>query len=402
MRNEPLLTLEARGCFDFFWNEANTDEASPGFGLIRDNTASTEMASIASVGFGLSAIPIGVERGWISREEGYQRAKGTLHTMLNHAEQVEGFFYHFLYMDTAKRFNNCEASVIDTAILVNGAIVVAEYFGGEINDLFERIYRRVNWEFYRDKNKNVFYMSYLPERGHEGQWGMYGEQLMQYILGVGSPTHPIPVSCYETMEKLVGQYGEYSFIYTWFGSLFTHQFSHAWFDFRNWRDQEGTDWFKNSQIATLANRQYCIDNPEGFKAFHSRSWGLTASEGPSGYSGRYGSPPTGINGEFEHLNDGTVVPAAPAGSIPFAPEECIDALKYFYEEVPALWGKYGFYDSYNLEGREPWIADRYIGIDKGVTLLMIENYESDLIWDLYMKNKYIQQSAAQLGWTIIK
>lgn len=404
MKKETILSLEAQKSFDFFWNEANSEVGSKGFGLIRDNTSEEgkDICSIASVGFGLSVIPIGVERGWITREEGFERAKGTLLTFLNNAEHVEGFYYHFLHMDTAKRHASCEASIIDTALFLNGAIVVAEYFGEEINSIFEELYKRVNWNFYRDEEKDWFYMSYKPEVGHQGQWDVYGEQLVQYLLGAASPTHPVPKSTYDVMQKLVGRYDQYEFIYSWYGSLFTHQFSHAWFDFRNVSDDKGTQWFENSRLATLANRQYCIDNPENFKAFHENSWGLTASDGPSGYSGLYGAPPTGRNGVFEHKNDGTVVPAAVAGSIPFAPEECMDAIKYFYEEVPELWGKYGFYDSYNLEGKELWCANRYIGIDKGITLLMIENYESGLIWDLYMKNKYVKKGAEILNWQSIK
>ncbi|MEH7237239.1 glucoamylase family protein [Bacillus sp. JJ1562] len=400
MTNFDVVNEEAKRSFDFFWNEANTDKNSPGYGLILDKTGedSKHVASIASVGFGLSAIIIGIERKWITYQEGYERTKGTLETFLNNVEHVGGFFYHFLNMETAKKneeFNDC-ASIIDTSIFLNGAVTSAEYFGGEIKELFEQIYQRVDWDMYYDENRNVFYMGYHQETGGFGQWDMYAEQLMQYILGVSSPTHPVPVKIYQGFERRIGKYGDYEFYNAPGGALFVHQFSHAWFNFKNYVDQDGINWFDNSIKASLASRQFSIDNSEKFKTYHKNSWGLTACEGPNGYTVP-GTPPY-----YEEVNmqlDGTVAPAGAAGSIVFTPEHSIEAMKYYYENHPKLWGEYGFQDGYNLDVEPEWYAERVIGIDKGITLLMIENYQTGLIWDLYMKNEYVQTAIQKLGWT---
>jgi len=188
MTSNELITNELKGCFDFFWNEANTDKNSPGYGLVSDkNKKGTErMASIASVGFGLSAIVIGAERGFVSKTAAMERAAGTLKTCLNEADQAHGFLYHFLDLKTAKKyeeFYDC-ASIIDTSILLNGALTAAEYFKGEVEELFEKMYAKVDWQKYYDKKRNLFFMGYQEDTGGFGQWDIYAEQLMQYILGI--------------------------------------------------------------------------------------------------------------------------------------------------------------------------------------------------------------------------
>lgn len=390
-----LLELEARGCFNFFWEQTNIDQESPGYGLIIDSTARPSVASIASLGFGLSAIPIGVERGWINFGQGFERVLGTLKTLLYNVDNHRGFYAHFLDINTGQRVNNCEYTTIDTAILVNGAITSGEYFGGTVKELAHMLYKKVDWNFIVDKEKNMFYMHYWPEiypQGHSGlggQWDYYAEQLMMYILAAGSPTSKVGPELYYNMGKLMGEYKGDVYIRGWYNSLFIHQFSHAWFDSAKYIDRDGINWFDNSVKATLANRQYCIDNPEGFKTYGANSWGLTACVGPNGYSGRYGTLPSGILREVNN-NDGTVPICGPAGSMPFTPKESMEALVYAYKKFPQLWGEYGFYDSYNLDQVKPWFSNEYIGINKGISLLMIENYLSGLIWDLYMKNQYIK------------
>lgn len=390
-----LLKQEAQCCFNFFWDYANSDSKSPGYGLIIDSTARPEVASIASVGFGLSAIPIGVERGWISCSQGYERAYGILKTLMNNVDHYKGFYPHFIDIKTGIRHNNCEYSTIDTAIMINGAITCGEYFGESIKVLAEEIYKRVDWNFIVDRDNNWFYMHYWPEiypEGHSGlggQWDYFAEQLMMYILAAGSSTSKVGPELYYNMGKLIGRYKNDIYIRGWYNSLFIHQFSHAWFDSKNFVDRDGINWFDNSVKATLANRQYCIDNPGGFKSYGANSWGLTACAGPDGYCGRYGALPSGIVQDV-NSNDGTVPICGPAGSIPFTPKESMEALLYAYKNFPQLWGEYGFYDSYNLDQEIPWFSKEYIGINKGITLLMIENYLSGLIWKLYMNNSYIK------------
>ena len=392
-----ILDLESKGCFDFFWNEANSDNESPGYGLIVDNTKNRNVSSIASVGFGLSAYVIGIERRWITYEEGYNRTKGTLETFYKNVEHDDGFFYHFLDMKTGKKneaYYDC-ASIIDTTLFLNGAIVAAEYFGGEIKELFEKIYRRVDWTVYYDESVNQFYMGYTKEKGGWHHWDTYAEQLSQYVLSVASPTYPVPAKIYDGFEKRKAKYGPYEVINSPGGALFVHQYSHAFIDFRKYVDKDGIDWFENSINATRANRQFCIDNPYGLKTYHENAWGLTACASPNGYIVPGGPP---FYPGFEPKLDGTVTPCGPAGSIVFTPEESIEALNYFYENHPKLWGEYGFQDAYNLDTDPEWYADHVIGINKGITLVMIENYRTGLIWDLYMSNEYVREGIRRLGW----
>ena len=391
-----IVMKELKGCFDFFWNEANADKNSPGYGLVLDKNkkGSERMSSIASAGFGLSAIVIGAERGFVTRDQAHERVRGTLLTFLRNADQAHGFFYHFLDMQTAKKyeeFYDC-ASIIDTAILLNGALTAAEYFGGDIAELFEEMYAKVDWQKYYDEKRNLYFMGYNEDTGGFGQWDMYAEQMMQYILGTASPTFPVPAKIYEGFNRDKGEYGGYEFYNSPAGSLFTHQFSHAWYDFKNVVDGDGINWFNNSVRATLAARQYSINNPKGFKTFHENAWGLTACEGPEGYRG-YGTPPFHPN--CKDGNDGTVPPCGAIGSIIFTSDIVIDAMK-FYETVPGLVGKYGFNDAYNLDVN--WVCDFCIGIDKGISIVMLENHLSGMVQELYMRNKYVKTAQGLLGW----
>lgn len=397
-QGDKLLKKELKGDFKFFIKEANTDKNSKGYGLIRDKTKlSPEVASIASVGYGLAALVIGVERKWICFQKAYDRAEGTLDTFLNHMESIHGFFYHFIHMETAKRVWNCEVSIIDTAIFICGAMLAGEYFKGEIKEKAEQLYRRIEWSWYLNKNSNQFYMGYLPEKGFFGHWDMYAEQLMLYVLAVASPTFPVDKSTYNDFEKPTTDYGEIkNIIYTYCGTLFTYQYSHAWIDFRRRKDRSGIDWFENSIKATLANRKYCIENSQKYKTYGENSWGLTACVGPKGYSGEFGAMPALSKLEG---NDGTISPSGAAGSIVFTPELSMKALEYYYNYFPKFWGKYGLKDAYNLEDSKPWYAEEYIGIDKGISMVMIENYLTSLIWKYFMKNQYVIQGLEKLNIT---
>ena len=387
---DKLLLKELKASYQFFIKEVNLDLKSKGYGLIRDKDMyANEIASIASVGYGLAALIIGINRNWMSYKEAYKRVSKTLDTFLNNVEGENGFFYHFVNIDTGKREWNCEISIIDTAIFICGALLVGEFFQGEIKEKAEKLYKRINWEWYRNKENNYFYMGYKPEIGFWGYWDMYAEQLMLYILGVSSPTYPINKKMYDDIKKEKCTYeGIKDIIYTYCGTLFTYQFSHAWIDFRDRKDENGIDWFENSKKATIANRIYCIKNKDKFRTFNENSWGLTACVGPNGYSGEYGAMPALT--DLEKQNDGTVTPCGVAGSIVFTPELSIKALENYYNNYPKFWGKYGFKDAYNLENKE-WYSKEVIGIDKGITMIMIENYLSQLIWKYFMQNKYIQK-----------
>lgn len=393
---DKLLLKELKGSYNFFMKEVNLNINSKGYGLIKDKDMHADnIASIASVGYGLAALIIGVKRNWIKYDKAYERANKTLDTFLNNVEGENGFYYHFINMNTAKREWNCEISIIDTAIFICGAISAGEFFEGKVKEKAEELYKRIDWEWYRNKEKNFFYMGYKPEKGFWGQWDMYAEQLMLYVLGVASPTFPINKDMYKDITKEKADYGKVKdIIYTYCGTLFTYQFSHAWIDFRNMKDDNEIDWFENSVKATLANREYCINNSNNFKTFGENSWGLTACTGPNGYSGGYGAKPSLADVDKE--NDGTVTPCGPAGSIVFTPKLSIQALEYFYNSFPKLWGKYGFIDAYNLENKE-WYSKEVIGIDKGISMLMIENYLSESVWKYFMKNDFVKNGLEILG-----
>ena len=393
---DKLLLKELKKSYCFFIKESNSNTKSDGYGLIRDKSKfANEIASIESVGYGLAALIIGVKRKWLSPKKAYEKASKTLDTFLNKVEGKNGFYYHFINMNTAKREWNCEISIIDTAIFICGAIAAGEFFEGEVKEKAEKLYKRINWQWYRNPENNYFYMGYKPETGFWGKWDMYAEQLMQYVLGVASPTYPISKQMYLDMQKPKGDFKEIKdIIYTYCGTLFTYQFSHAWIDFRDRIDENGINWFENSIKATMANREYCIENSKKFKTFGENSWGLTACVGPKGYSGEYGAKPSIAN--IDQQNDGTIPPCGPAGSIVFTPSQSIKSLEYFYNHFPKLWGKYGFQDAYNIENKE-WYAKEVIGIDKGISMVMIENYLSQIIWHCFMKNEYVQIGLDKLG-----
>ena len=383
---DEVIEYEMRGAFDFFWEQANTDPDSPGYGLIRDRfPGSPGIASIASVGFGLTAYPIGIEKGYITYDEGYERVNGTLDTLLN-MDRTEGFYYHFVDMATGERAWQSEVSSIDTAILMMGVVTAGQYFGGEIQEKAQQIYDEVNWPWFLDESRNMFYMAYRPGEGYGGHWDFYAEQLMLYVLAAGSDTHPIDETPYYTFNRHYGKYGDGDgFIHSWFGSIFTYQFSHAWIDFRGYSDTEGVNWFVNSVTASQAQVDFALANDEMYTTLGPDAWGLTASDGPEGYNGLYGAPPSGFDNNSHKIDD-TIPPAGAIGSIIFVPDAAKRAMLNYYS-IDALQGEYGFLDAYNLS--EEWFASDVIGIDKGISLLMLANYQSDMVYQITMSNEQI-------------
>ena len=398
LREVFLMELEA-GC-SFFWDLANNDLSSPGYGLIPDryNTFTKKaglVASIASVGFGLSTIPISIELNKISRSDGEERAYYTLLT-LKKLQRVNGFWHHFIDMKTGQRAYNSEISIIDSAILINGAIIVGEYFGGRVKALADELYLGIQWDWFYNGNMNKFYMGYSPENGFEGYWSGYAEHLMMFVLGAGSPKYPVPAAAY-TMMKLEGKLSSKTSVYepfylTYTGSLFTYQFSHAWIDFSKYKDQDGYDWYLNSVNAVKAAIDYASNNNE-YITLNENSWGLSACDGPSGYVGPYGSPPSAGGA---HVVDGTIPAYGALGSIVFLPRQAIKAVEHYYT-YERFWSEYGFKDAYNLDNNGQWFARDIIGIDKGISVLMIENYLSGMIWEIYHENKYVEAGLKKLG-----
>ncbi|MRR30310.1 hypothetical protein EG834_08305, partial [bacterium] len=323
---DDVIAYEMQGSFDFFWEQANTTPGSPGYGLIRDRYPGSEgIASMASVGYGLTAYVIGVEKGYISYEQAYERVDGTMDTLLS-MDRVEGFYYHFVNMNSGKRAWESEVSTIDTSILLMGVLTAGQYFGGDIQVKAQEILDDVNWPWFIDPARDMFYMAYRPGTGFEGHWDFYAEQLMMYILAAGSDTYPIEASTYYAFTRDYAKYGDSQpFIHSWFGSMFTYEFTHAWVDFRGYTDREGVNWFDNSVEAARAQVSFATNMDKKYLTLGPDAWGLSACDGPNGYGGLYGAPPSGFDNK-SHVNDDTIPPYAATAAILFLPEEAQRAM----------------------------------------------------------------------------
>ncbi len=393
--------------FNFFWETANDQLQSPGYGLIPDrfNTVTGiagSVASTASVGYGLTAIPIGIENDWITRTEGEERAYYTLVT-LSQMDRTHGFWFHFISMESGERVWNSEVSIIDTALLINGVLTVGRYFGGRTEKLAYELYEAIEWNWYFDFMQNKFYMGYKPETGFEGYWNGYAEQLMIFVLAAGSPDYEVGKGAYQLMKlssTKVGSTSDYSSFYpTYTGSLFTHQYSHAWIDFASYNDEQGYNWFDNSVNAVDAAIAYAKTQTAQYIGINENSWGMSAADGPNGYVGNYGSGPSAGSA---HFVDGTVPAYGALGSIVFRSEEAIAAAEN-YRTYERFWSIYGFKDSYNLStSTNGWFDSDIIGIDKGISVLMIENYLSKMIWKIYMEVPYVQDGLENLDFVEVE
>ena len=417
----PLMERELKGCFDFFWEEWNDDPKSPTYGMSNGDYVGFNQYSpipIEHQGFYFTAIIIGVERGWISREEGEKRIIITLKT-LRDLKRINGFWYHFIDPDTGKRgwkdSHNIELSNASAGTMLLGALAAAEYFGGEIEKLTYELYEAMNWKWFTNPVTKHPYLACYPENlpkkvphgineeGMFGGWSAYSEHIFLYILAAGAPRKEFSTGAdsYYAMKTYKGSYKGEEFIFCGTGAAFTYQWTHAFIDFRNLRDKLGRDWFDNSRHAGLAARQYAIDNAHRIKGLGPNSWGMSACISPStGYSGLYGSHPIGVGHKL--LEDGTVAPYGALSFLPFTPKESKAALEHMYN-IPGLVGEYGLYDAYSYvtkaNGDLPWIGKSYLGIDKGLVLLMFENYSTQLIWKLLHQNKSIQKGLKRLAFS---
>ena len=351
-------------------------EMNPVNGLIKDSSRPGSPASSAAVGFGLTAICIGDSRGWIDKDDAYYLVLKILKTFRDTVQNERGFFYHFLDMRTGQRTWSSEISSIDTALFLAGALFAGEYYKGtEAETIARELYERVDWPWMLN-GKKILCMGWKPEDGFLWYyWDSYSEAMILYALAIGSPTHPISPECWSEWKRPVDSYKEYKLIYCTTGSIFTYQYSHAWIDFRDLYDGD-INYFNNSVSAVKANIQFCIDNSTTYKTYGENSWGLSACIGPEGYRGYGAKPGAGFN-------DGTITPSGIAGSFPFDPVASMNGLKRLYiDHKDFLYGKYGFKDAFNLDKR--WWAEEYLGIDVGITALMIENYRSGLVWKKFM------------------
>ncbi len=375
--DEELMDEIEEASFRFFW-----DETDPRTGLTRDrayvNGGDTrKMASIAGTGFGLTALCIGDTRSYKKPLEILNRVRATLRFAWQGMQHVHGFYYHFMDMETGQRWRKSELSSVDTALFLCGVLTAREYFDdAEIQDLATKIYDRVEWPWMMNSGP-TFSMGWFPEGGFiSSQWDHYSECMMIYLLAIGSTTHPIPADAWKAWKRPLVDYEGMSFI-AGRDPLFTHQFSHAWFDFRNKRDNFA-DYFTNSVTATKAHKLFCLSLAEKFPDYAEDLWGISASDSQRGYVA-WGGPP-----EEGHI-DGSIVPCATGGSVPFVYDDCMLVLRTIRGRFERrAWGKYSYVDAFNpLNG---WFDTDVVAIDLGITMLMIENQRTEFVWKTFMKN----------------
>lgn len=388
MSDDQLLDEIQRQSFRYFWEETN-----PETGQIKNrawaNSGDTRtISSIASTGLGLTALCIGDARGYMPSRNIKDRVRKTLRFLVKGTPNVHGFYYHFIDMNTGARSNNCELSTIDTAILFCGALTARAYFhDDEIRDLATKLYERVEWPWFLNE-ENTLTMSWKPETGFKkSRWNHYNELMMLYLLAIGSPTHPIPAETWKAWERPWFEYEGYRYMSS--GSpLFTHQYSHAWFDFRDVRD-EFLNYYENSIAATKAHKVFCLSLRDKFPKYSEHLWGITASDTQKGYK-PWGGPPA--RGPI----DGSVVPAAAGGSLPFLKDECLDVLRTLREQYSDVtWKKYGFVDAFNPN--TGWVDEWVLGLDAGITLLMAENARTGFVWKTFMANPEARAAMKAVG-----
>lgn len=389
--DDALLDDIQRASFLFF-----VEQMHPVTGLVRDRaradgSPSEGKASIAASGFALSSWAIAAHRGWVEREEALERVRLMLRFLATKAPRQHGFFYHFMEMETGARAWQCEISSIDTGLFLAGAIIAREYFKDpEITALVNQLYREVDWRWFLNGGDTVS-LGWHDETGFSRyRWRIYSEHMMMSFLAMGAPANALDPSYWHTWKRLpTGSYGGYHFMQG--PPLFIHQFAHAYVDFRDRRDAF-LDYYHNSVLATLAQRRFSMDLRSEFPSWSERLWGVTASDSATGYKA-WGGPPR--TSEYNAL-DGTIVPCAAAGSVPFAPFETMMVLRHIRTVYgDRTWKRYGFVDAFNPE--TGWVNPDVIGIDQGITILQAENARTGFVWSLFMQAPEVQRALARSG-----
>lgn len=433
-REAALLDTLGERTFRWFW-----DTTDPRTGLTPDRWPRRTFSSVAAIGFALTAYPVGAERGWITHAQAAERTLATLRSLWQLPQGPaptgvaghKGFFYHFLEYDTGHRFKTVELSTIDTALLLGGALFCQSYFTDSsathiaIRAYADSLYRRVEWPWAMARPPALS-MGWHPERGFiRNDWTGYNEGMIALVLGLGSPTHPLPASSWDAWT---GTYAWREFMgerHLDFAPLFGHQYSHVWIDFRGIRDaymrQRDTDYFGNSVRASRAQHRYAVENPLRWRGYDADVWGLTASDGPldgtvtiNGEARRFFTYRARGVSSAERVDDGTIAPTAALGSIVFTPQASVRAAVAMRERFGGIaWGQYGFLDAFNPTLRDTtvklqhgrvhpqhgWVDGDYLGIDQGPILTMLENWRTELVWRVMQRNPYIQRGLRRAGFT---
>ncbi len=415
--SDEALVLRLQGAaFSYLIDYA--DEAT---GLVADTSRPGSPCSIAVVGFALSAYPVAVRNGWLTRRQAAERALRVLRFLADGPQDesrdamgYKGFFYHFLDMKTGRRVWQCELSLIDTALLMAGILVAGCYFDGrgeesEIRSLADALYRRVDWRWAQNGTAGLS-QGWKPEHGflHYG-WEGYNEAMILYVLGLGSPTFPLTASCYDTWsltyqwENLLGRNVLYS------GPLFTHLFSHAWIDFRGIRDafmrEKNSDYFENTKSAIAIHREYGERNPYGFEGYGRECWGVTAGDGPSVAALRQNGRDRRFYGYMSRgvpygPDDGTLSPWAMLATLPFTPDAALSGTRHLLEHYPQVCpgGRFssGFNPTLPVDG-SGWLSEGWYGLDQGLIAMSLENHRSGLIWEIVRGCGYVRDGLVRAG-----
>jgi len=385
--DDQFLNEVESASFLFFW-----EQGSPRTGMVKDRCnvnapRQGDAASIAATGFGLTALCIGAQRGFISNSAALERAFVTLRFLWRKLPNHRGFFYHFANPETGERMFDSEVSSVDTAILLCGVLTCRQHFRHPaVAELANLIFSRVDWSWLSE-DTSLLTHGWSPEIGFlSSRWDYYSELMMMYLLGMGSSAHPLDPQTWTAWKRLTFEYEGMRYIGS-FAPLFIHQFSQAWFDFRGRRDKYA-DYFQNSVTATEVHRRFCVELARQFPTYSDDLWGITASDSQQGYI-VWGGPPA--MGPI----DGTVVPSAAGGSLPFMPAATLRVLRNIRNRYPAAWTKYGFVDAFNP--LKNWYDTDVIGIDTGIILLMAENLRTGFVWGTFMKNPEAQRGMERAG-----
>jgi hypothetical protein len=374
---DAFLEQLAQANFLYFWEQTN-----PKTGLVRDRSNVRKpdnglLGSTAATGFGFTALCIGAKRGYVSHINARERVLDGLRFLWRNLPQHRGFFYHWANINTGERMWQSEISSIDTAILLCGILTCREYFQhSEISELAYDIFNRVDWNWLSEDTP-ILPHGWTPENGFlQYRWDNYSEMMMMYLLGLGSASHPLPADTWNAWKRTSFTYDGIKYIGS-FAPLFVHQYSQAWFDFRGKRDKFA-DYFLNSVIATEVHRRFCLDLSKQFPDYSNELWGITASDSQHGYE-VWGGPP--LTGPI----DGTVVPCATGGSLPFMPQATLLVLRTIKNRYGAgTWSRYGFVDAFNP--LKNWYDSDVVGIDTGITMVMAENARTAFVWETFMRN----------------
>jgi hypothetical protein len=398
--DKELMDTVQHQTFTYFW-----DFADPNSGMIKERSTTPNTVTTGGSGFGVMVILVGIERGYITRDEGLDRVIKMVN-FLKTADRFHGVWPHWLDPNTGKTlpFSTYDdgGDLVETSFMIEGLLTAKEYFDGtsdketQLRNDIQQLWEEVEWDWYRQNGQNVLYWHWSPH--YDWQMNMqisgWNEALITYVLAASSPTHSIPAEVYHEGWAKNGEIingnnylgvklplGE-----PWGGPLFYAHYSFLGLNPNGLNDQYA-DYFLQNKNHTLINFNYCVDNPNNFYGYSDKCWGLTASDDPDGYAAHH-----------PQNDNGTITPTAAISSIVYTPEQSLNAMRYFYETLKGkIWGDYGFTDAFNQQ--RSWYATSFLAIDQGPIIIMIENYRSGLLWNYFMKNNDVHNGLDKLGFT---